>query len=113
MKTIKLFFFTVTSGAVVGVYAVAPFAVSLRPVVGGLLMPAIIAVGIVTACAIRIVTVLRRAAPFADAASDLLIMPVVEQPRPLLPSLTSDVRPCSVGLPGPVSEWTPILKLWR
>lgn len=84
MKTTRLFFFTATGGAVVGVYAVVPFAASFRPVLGGLLLPAVLAIAIVSASTTRIVTILRRTAPFAEASSDLLSMPVLVlegQPR--------------------------------
>jgi len=78
VKTVKLFLFTATGGAVVGVYAVAPFALSLRPELGGLLLPAGLALVIVGGCALKIVTVLQRTAPFANDYSDLLTMPVIE-----------------------------------
>jgi hypothetical protein len=77
VKTMKLLFFTSTGGAVVGIYAVAPFTASLRPVLGGLLLPVVLAIAIVSTCATKIVTILRRTAPFAEASSDLLSMPVL------------------------------------
>jgi hypothetical protein len=78
VKAIRFGFFALTGGLVVAVYAVAPLAVSLHAVLGGLLLPAVLGSAAVSACGARIAAVLRRAAPISGPSSDLLAMPVIE-----------------------------------
>ena len=78
MKAIRFGFFALTGGLVVVVYAVAPFAVSLHAMLGGLLLPAALGSAAVSACGARIIRVLRRAAPVSGPSSDLLAMPIIE-----------------------------------
>ena len=92
MKTIRFGFFAFTGSLVVAVYAVAPFAVSLHAVLGGLLLPALLGSAAVSACAARIVGVLRRAAPISGSSSDLLLMPILE-PASDLPAFPSGRAP--------------------
>jgi hypothetical protein len=99
VRAVKLVFFTATSGTVVAVYVVAPFADSLRSVFAGLLLPVMIALAVVGACAAKIVLVLRRTTPFGGASSDLLAMPVLDLaaldppvPDRAMPVVTSATR---------------------
>jgi hypothetical protein len=78
MKTIRVTFFSIAGGSVVAVYTVTPLAVSLRPLLSGLLVPVLVALVVISACAARIISVLHRTAPFADAAPGLLAMPILE-----------------------------------
>jgi hypothetical protein len=91
VRVVRLLLFTMTSGAVVTVYAVAPFVLSFRLLLTGLALPTAIALAIVAACAAKIVTVLRRTAPFVEDRSDLLLMPVLnlESAPPLLAAIIS------------------------
>jgi hypothetical protein len=98
VKTIKLILFIATGGGVIGIYAVAPFTLSLRPLLGGLLLPAGLALTIVSACAAKIVMVLRRTAPFTEVSSDRLMMPVVELEQ--LPRAAGSSRTGEAQTPG-------------
>jgi hypothetical protein len=69
--------FMSAGAGIVSIYAVAPFVLSLRPTMGGLLIPIIIAVVIVISFGVKIVTVLRRTSPFGGDSVDLLVMPVI------------------------------------
>jgi hypothetical protein len=78
VKAIRFGFFALTGGLVVAVYAVAPFAVSLHAVLGGLMLPAILGSAAVSACGAKIIRVLQRAAPISSSDPDLLAMPIIE-----------------------------------
>jgi hypothetical protein len=77
MKALKGCCFALTAMLVVSLYVVAPIAVTFRPVLGGLLRPLAAAIAITLLCAMGIITVLRRAAPFVAEPRGLLTMPVV------------------------------------
>jgi hypothetical protein len=82
VKVLRLIFFSATGTAVVCVYAVAPIAVGLRPLLGGFLLPFAIAFAVIGVCAVRIVVILRRTAPFTETSSELLTMPVLNLDSP-------------------------------
>ena len=90
MKVIKLVLFSATGTTVVCVYAVAPVAVSLRPLLGGFLLPVLLAFAIIGLFAVRILTILRRTVPFAEPSGELLSLPVLD-----LPVLERDGQPTS------------------
>jgi hypothetical protein len=94
VKAIRFGFFALTGGLVVAVYAVAPFAVSLHGVLGGLMLPAVLGSAAVSACGTKIIRVLRRAAPISSSDSDLLAMPIIE-PMPDTPAFPSGRTPAT------------------
>jgi Dolichyl-phosphate-mannose-protein mannosyltransferase len=67
---LKLLSFTAMGSAIVTLYVVVPVAVTLRPVVGGLLTPLAAAFAITLACGAAIVTSLRRASPGSTGTTD-------------------------------------------
>lgn len=84
MKTLKCCCLVCTAFMVVFLYIVAPIAMTLRPMLGGLLRPLVAAIVITLLCATGIITILRRSAPIATGPRGLLMMPVVPNPEILV-----------------------------
>jgi hypothetical protein len=74
--------FVMTGSAVIGIYVVAPLMASLRPLVGSPLLALALALAIVIGFAARVVSILRRTAPFVADSSGLLEMPLLSPAFP-------------------------------
>jgi hypothetical protein len=82
VRTVSFSLFMMTGSAVIGVYVVVPLMASLRPLVGSLLLALALALVILIGCAARIVSILRRTAPFVADSSGLLEMPLLSPALP-------------------------------
>jgi hypothetical protein len=121
MRLLRFCFFSLTAGIIVSLYVVAPMAISFRSVLSGLLLPFAAAAEVTVVCAVCIVAILRRAAPFVRDSKDLLTMPVLPDPGTalvderraghvvVLPAMRNTLMSASIagsgpGAPGSIQE---------